>query len=104
MLPGREAEEVWGRSVQLRWCTVLRKTIYATLIVILTMGSAFAQADLKDIQGGENSVRDQQEKKNDRAIDRDYQSTMQRIPDKGKKESDPWGDVRPTPPAATKNK
>ena len=83
---------------------MLRKTIYATLIVILTMGSASAQADLKDIQGGENSVRDPLEKKNDRAIDRDYQSTMKRIPDKEKKESDPWGDVRPTPPAATKNK
>ena len=83
---------------------MLRKTIYATLIVILTMGSASAQADLKDIQGGQNSVRDPQEKKNDRAIDRDYQSTMKRIPDKEKKESDPWGDVRPTPPAATKNK
>jgi hypothetical protein len=83
---------------------VLRKTIYATLIVILTMGSASAQSDLKDIQGGENSVRDAQEKKNDRAIDRDYQSTIKRLPDKEKKASDPWGDVRPTPPAATKNK
>jgi hypothetical protein len=68
------------------------------------MGSAFAQADLKDRQGGENSVRDRGEKKNDRAIDRDYQSTMQRMPDKEKKQSDPWGDVRPTPSAATKNK
>jgi hypothetical protein len=83
---------------------VLRKTIYATLIVILTLGSASAESDLKDIQGGENSVRDAQEKKNDRAIDRDYQSTIKRIPDKEKKVSDPWGDVRPTPPAASKNK
>ena len=85
-------------------CTVIRKTIYATLIVILMMGSAFAQADLNDIQGGQDSVRDQKEKKNDRAIDRDYQSTMKRLPDKERKQSDPWGDVRPTPPTATKNK
>lgn len=82
----------------------MRKTVYAIVIAILTMGAAFAQADLKDIQGGENSMRDAQEKKNDRAIDRDYQSTMKRVPDKEKKSSDPWGDVRQTPPAAAKNK
>ncbi len=34
---------------------MLRKIIYATLIVILTMGAASAQNDLRDIQGGENS-------------------------------------------------
>jgi len=83
---------------------VMRKIIYATVIVILTMGTASAQADLKDIQGGENSMRDVQEKKNDRDIDRAYQSTMKRVPDKEKKNSDPWGDVRPTPPAAAKDK
>lgn len=82
----------------------MRKTIYAVVIAILTMNAAFAQADLKDIQGGENSMRDAQEKKNDRAIDRDYQSTMKRVPDKEKKISDPWSDVRQTPPAAAKNK
>jgi hypothetical protein len=82
----------------------MRKTIYAIVIAILTMDAAFAQADLKDIQGGENSMRDAQEKKNDRAIDRDYQSTMKRVPDKEKKNSDPWSDVRQTPPAAAKNK
>ena len=82
----------------------MRKTIYAIVIAILTMDAAFAQADLKDIQGGENSMRDAQEKKNDRAIDRDYQSTMKRVPDKEKKNSDPWSDVRQTPPAAAKNR
>ena len=82
----------------------MRKTIYAIVIAILTMDAAFAQADLKEIQGGENSMRDAQEKKNDRAIDRDYQSTMKRVPDKEKKNSDPWSDVRQTPPAAVKNK
>jgi len=82
----------------------MRKTIYAIVIAILTTDAAFAQADLKDIQGGENSMRDTQEKKNDRAIDRDYQSTMKRVPDKEKKSSDPWSDVRQTPPAAAKNK
>jgi hypothetical protein len=68
------------------------------------MGTASAQPDLKDIQGGENSMRDAQEKKNDRDVDRAYQSMIKRLPDKEKRESDPWGDVRPTPPAAAKNK
>ena len=49
---------------------MLRITIYAMLIVILTMGAASAQNDLRDIQGGENSWRTEQEMKNDRAIDR----------------------------------
>jgi hypothetical protein len=83
---------------------MLRITVYATLIVILTMGAASAQNDLRDIQGGENSLRTEQEKKTDRAIDRTYQSTIKRLPDKEKKKSDPWADVRTAPPAAAKNK
>ena len=81
-----------------------RITIYATLIVILTIGTASAQNDLRDIQGGENSWRTEQEKKNDRAVDRAYHSTIKRLPDAEKKKSDPWADVRPVPPAAAKNK
>ena len=44
------------------------------------------------------------EKKNDREIDRAYQSTVKTLSDTEKKKSDPWGDVRPAPPAAAKNK
>ena len=84
--------------------TMLRITIYATLIVILTMGAASAQNNLKDIQAGENSWRTDQEKKNDEAIDRSYQSTIKTLRDSEKKKSDPWADVRPAPPAAAKNK
>jgi hypothetical protein len=83
---------------------MLRITIYATLIMILTIAPGSAQNDLRDIQGGENSWRTGQEKKNDRAIDRAYQSTIKRLPDAEKKKSDPWADVRPAPPAAAKNK
>jgi len=84
--------------------TMLRKTIYATPILILTVGAASAQTDLKDILGGQNSIRTDQEKKNDRTIDRAYQSTIKRVPDAEKTKSDPWADVRPAPPAAAKNK
>ena len=78
----------------------MRETVTGALIVILTMGVAFAQNDLRDVQGGENSLRNEQEKKNDRDIDRAYQSAVRRLPDKEKKQSDPWGDVRPAPQAA----
>jgi hypothetical protein len=83
---------------------MLRITIYATLIVILMIGAASAQNDLQDIRGGENSWRTEQEKKNDRAIDRAYQSSIKRLPNAEKKKSDPWADVRPASPAAAKNK
>jgi hypothetical protein len=83
---------------------MLRITIYATLIVTLMMGAASAQNDLQDIRGGENSWRTEQEKKNDRAIDRAYQSSIKRLPNAEKKKSDPWADVRPASPAAAKNK
>jgi hypothetical protein len=72
------------------------------------VGVASAQSgpgDLQDIQGGQNSFRTEKEKKDDRAIDRAYESTMKRIPTTQKKNSDPWGDVRAAPPAAApKNK
>jgi hypothetical protein len=86
---------------------MLRKTIYAMPIVILTMGAALAQTDnqeLQDIKGGQNSSRTELEKKNDREIDRAYQSMMKRVPNAEKKNSDPWADARSAPTAAPKNK
>jgi hypothetical protein len=82
---------------------MLRKTIHATLIVILMMGTASAQTDKQGLPGYSNAVRTDSEKKNDREIDRAYQSTIRGRPDAEKK-SDPWADVRPAPPAAAKNK
>ena len=85
---------------------MLRKTIYATLIVILTMGAASAQTDAPpNIQGisGYNPMRTQQERRKDGEIDRAYQSTIKGRPDAEKK-ADPWGDVRADPSAAAKNK
>jgi hypothetical protein len=95
-----EAEEDWGAKALRAMRETVIVAITGALIVILTMGVAFAQNDLRDVQGGENSLRTEQEKKNDRDIDRAYHSAVRRLPDKEKKQSDPWGDVRPTPPAA----
>jgi hypothetical protein len=84
---------------------MLCKNISAMMIVILMMGAAAAQTSLRNIQGGQNSVRTEEEKKNDSEIDRAYQSTIKKIPaDAEKKKSDPWADVRPAPPAAAKGK
>lgn len=84
---------------------MLHKTIFATLIVILTMGVASAQNEsLEDVRAGGNSWRTEQEKKNDIDTDRAYQSAIKRVPDTEKKKPDPWADVRPSPPAAPKNK
>jgi len=87
---------------------MLRKTIHTTLIVILMMGAASAQVTNLDPSGFLKGREDRtdREKKDPRAIDRDYQSTIKKIPDAEKKKSDPWGDVRPAaaPPAAAKNK
>ena len=85
---------------------MLRKTTYATLIVITTMGAASAQTDAPpSIQGvsGYSPMRTQQERNKDREIDRAYQSTIKGRPDAEKK-ADPWGDVRADPSAAAKNK
>jgi len=82
---------------------MLRKTIHATLIVILMLGAASAQTDKKGVPGYTDPLRTDLEKKNDREIDRAYQSTVKGT-DAEKKKSDPWGDVRPAPPAAAKNK
>ena len=86
---------------------MLRKTIYSMPIIILTIGAASAQTgerDLQDLKSGQNSWRTQLEKKNDRDIDRDYQSSFKKIPDAKQKNSDPWGDARSAPPVAGKDK
>ena len=82
---------------------MLRTTIYATLIVILTTATVSAQTDKQGLPGYTNSVRTDLEKKNDREIDRAYRSTVKGT-DAEKKKSDPWADVRPAPPSTAKNK
>ena len=83
----------------------MRTIIYATLIVILTMGAAFAQTKQQEMPGRTDPLRTDLEKKNDREIDRAYQSTVKERSDAVKKNSDPWADVRPAPsPPTAKNK
>lgn len=81
---------------------MLGKTVWAMLIVILMAEPASAQGGTTGLPGYSNAMRTDQEKRNDREIDRAYQSTI-KGPDAVKK-SDPWSDVRPAPPAEVKNK
>jgi hypothetical protein len=81
---------------------MLRETIHGTLFIILATGAASAQPGTDGLPSYSNAERDAGERKNDKDIDRNYQSTMTRLPDKEKKNSDPWGDVRPAPPAPKK--
>jgi hypothetical protein len=83
---------------------MLRIAIYVMLSVVLTIEAASAQTNKEGLPGYTNSLRTDLEKKNDREIDRAYQSTIKGRPDAEKKKSDPWADVRPAPPAAAKNK
>ena len=89
---------------RIRCSTMLRITVYTTLVVILVVGAASAQTDKQGLPGYSNAARTDAEKKNDRETDRAYQSTIKGRPDAEKKKSDPWADVRPAPPAAAKNK
>jgi len=82
---------------------MLRITIYATLIVILAMAAASAQTDKPGLPGYSNAARTDREKKNDRELDRAYESTVKGRPD-AKQNSDPWADVRSAPSAAAKKK
>ena len=80
---------------------MLRKTIHATIIVLLTTGVVSAQMPPVHLNNDKPS-RTKEQKESDKAIDSEYQSTLKKIPDAGKK--DPWAFVRPDPSAAAKKK
>jgi hypothetical protein len=84
---------------------MLRKTIQTTLILLLMIEAVSAQTPMPGVhlnedQGKRPRTKEQQEY--DKAVDRAYQSATKKIPEQSK--PDPWGNVRPTPSAASKNK
>jgi hypothetical protein len=83
---------------------MLHKAIVAASILLLMTGAVSAQmpqpgVHLKD----DKPSRTKEQKEYDKVVDRAYQSAVKKIPDAEKK-SDPWGNIRPTPSAAAKNK
>jgi hypothetical protein len=64
---------------------MLRIAIYVMLSVVLTIEAASAQTNKEGLPGYTNSLRTDLEKKNDREIDRAYQSTIKGRPDAEKR-------------------
>ena len=82
---------------------MLHKAIVATSVLLLMTGAVSAQmpqpgVHLKD----DKPSRTKEQKKYDKELDRAYQAATKKIPEQ--KKPDPWGNIRPTPPAAAKNK
>jgi uncharacterized protein YecT (DUF1311 family) len=85
---------------------VLHKAIVATFILLLMTGAVSAQMPQPGVHLNEDTgtrPRTKEQKEYDKTLDRAYQSTIKKLPEAEKK-SDPWGNIRPTPPAAAKNK
>jgi hypothetical protein len=79
---------------------MLRKSIFVTLVVLLTTEAAFAQlSGAHHTRRGNSPPSNPQQKELDKA----YRSAVEKIP-VPKKNSDPWGDIRSDPPSAAKNK
>ena len=82
---------------------MLYKTVGATLLLLLMTGVVSAQMPKPGVTFKDDKPsRSKQQKEYDKAVDESYQLELKKIPDAAKK--DPWGDIRPTPPAAAKNK
>jgi hypothetical protein len=82
--------------------SMLRKSIQATLIVLLMTTAVSAQMPQPGLHlKNDKPSRNNQQKEYDKALDRAYQSAVTKIPE-AKKKSDPWGDIRPSSLAATK--
>jgi uncharacterized protein YecT (DUF1311 family) len=85
---------------------MLHKAIVATSVLLLMIGPVFAQMPNPSLHLNEDTgkpPRTKEQKEYDKALDRAYKSTVKKIPEAEKK-SDPWGNIRPTPSAAAKNK
>jgi hypothetical protein len=85
------------------------KAIGTILILLLMTGAVSAQTEKSGLPRpglhieDKTSSRTKEQREYDKALDREYRSELKKIPDAQKK-SDPWGDIRPTPSAAAKNK
>ena len=74
------------------------KVVLLTVMLAVLTGPAFAQG-INLLQEGKRPVT-QEEVDRQKAIDEAYKSSMGKIPDQ-KPSTDPWGNVRASPPAKT---
>ena len=81
-----------------------RKLIQAGVIVALLTGAASAQDSHLSIPVNPGKPPPTQEEiEKQKAADRAYNTAIQKIPEK-KSSVDPWGNIRPSSPSASKNK
>jgi hypothetical protein len=81
---------------------MLRKIIHATLIVLLMTEAVSAQMPKPGVTlKNDTPSRTKEQQEYDKAVDREYQSTIKKVPEQ--KKLDPWAGIRTGPPAA-KNK
>jgi uncharacterized protein YecT (DUF1311 family) len=83
---------------------MLRKTIYAALVLFLMTETVSAQmptpgVHLNEDQGKRPRTKEQQQY--DKELDRAYQSATKKIPEQAK--PDPWGGLRSAPSAPDKS-
>jgi hypothetical protein len=81
---------------------MLPRFICAGAIVLLIGGAAAAQYNVGAPQSNlsvpivpQGAPPTQEQVERQRALDRDYEAAMHKLPDK-KSSADPWGDIRPT--------
>jgi hypothetical protein len=83
---------------------MLRKLVNAGAILLLITETAMAQSKSNlGIPIKQETPPSQEEIDRRKAVDKAYDATIQKIPDK-KSSADPWAGVRPTSPATAKNK
>jgi hypothetical protein len=84
------------------WKLIPAGSIVVVAIVALLTGSNSAQSQMS-IPLNPKRPPTQEEIDRQKAADQAYDATMQKIPDK-KSYADPWGNIRPSPSAGTKNR
>ena len=84
---------------------MLRKILFMTFILVSMTQAVSAQMPMPGVHVNEDQgkvPRTKQQKDYEKALDRAYNSATKKIPEQAK--PDPWGDIRPAPSAAAKNK
>ena len=88
---------------------MLHKAMGAVVVLLLMTELASAQQPTGITPGrpglqfkDDKPSASKEQKEYDKALDRVYRSTIKDIPEQ--KKSDPWGDIRPAPSGAAKNK
>lgn len=83
---------------------MLRKLSVIGVVIALLTEFAVAQVGSTGLTPPRTSAPTQAQIEQQKAAERAYQSAVSRIPGPEQKTVDPWGDVRPALPMATKKK